>query len=292
MLDGLQHDGGQCGKKQRLEKARDQPDERHSHDGNEREQKPLLNSAFRRYVHWRHPCARALLDIGPDDVLEIEVVVGTEILDDRLVGPRDVPARRPWPRIRLRIVDRDLVAQCVEGRTRDALDQMQRIGMHHAGRPARKPESLVESNGIDDERIVLPVTDRVAEESGHVKFEIRMLAAVHVNRPIAAWPAAGQDHDALALGVLDDVDAIRRMKLSRPAVRHAARMRVVFAQCCEPIPNERLRPRLERRDFVEILGVDEKCALHFDGLLRQIADTGRPMTVAAGRRAEIYRAIG
>src|SRR5690606_27396349 len=64
-----------------------------------------------------------------DHVVLVTIVLVTEVLDDFLVRyPALRPGRRPRPGVRTRVVDRDLVAQCVEIGARNPLDQMQRLG--------------------------------------------------------------------------------------------------------------------------------------------------------------------
>ena len=74
-----------------------------------------------------------------------------------------------------------------------------------------------------------------------------MRAAVHVDRAEGVRAADVEDVDALQLGQLDELDAVRREELPRDARRLAPRVRLelVALTICE----ERLRPRLERSVF-------------------------------------------
>ena len=59
------------------------------------------------------------------------------------------------------IVDRRFVAQRVEILAREALDEMQPIGVRIADHV--DPAAFVESHDIDDEGVLLPVSDRVSK---------------------------------------------------------------------------------------------------------------------------------
>src|SRR5262244_3885696 len=72
----------------------------------------------------------------------VPIVVLAKILRKILFGmPIDVMSPAPDPRVRLRIIDRRFILQRVVVRTRDPLNQMERIGMRQA--EACHPELLV-----------------------------------------------------------------------------------------------------------------------------------------------------
>src|SRR5215813_2041177 len=97
-------------------------------------------------------------------MLSIPVIVLTKIFREVLIRmPIDVMSTAPDPRIRLGIIDGRFILQRVVIRTRDTFDQMKSIGMRHA--EPRHPEFFVEADGVDHQRIALPMTDRVSKES-------------------------------------------------------------------------------------------------------------------------------
>src|SRR5688500_11216255 len=115
---------------------------------------------------------------------------------------------------------------------------------------ADEPELLVEAYGVDDERVAFPVTDRIAEIAGDQIVFGRMLAPrFHRDpAPVPVFPI--DDEDALQLGLIDELHAVRHGEKPHPSRRLAARMRIV-----EPAPRaavvvQRPRPLLER-DLVE-----------------------------------------
>src|SRR5690606_24901026 len=149
-------------------------------------------------------------------VIDVAIVVVTEVLDDVLVGyPLLRPRRGPRARVRPRVVDRDLVSERVDVRARDALDQMQRLGVRIAF--TVQPEPLVEADRVDHERVAFPVSDRVTEVARIQQLARRMLSPVHVDLAPRARRAAGQDVDALDRRHLDDLEPERHRELTGPA---------------------------------------------------------------------------
>src|SRR5215475_14669883 len=97
-------------------------------------------------------------------MLGIPVVVLAKILREILIGmPINVMSPAPDLRVRLRIIDRRFILQRVVVRTRDPLDQMKSIGMRQP--EACHPELLVEADGVDHQRIAVPMADGVSQEA-------------------------------------------------------------------------------------------------------------------------------
>src|SRR4030095_83616 len=96
-------------------------------------------------------------------MLDIPVVVLTKIFREVLIRmPIDVMTTAPDPRIRLGIIDGCFILQRVVIRTGDALDQMESIGMRQP--EARHPELFIEADGVNHQRIALPMPDRMSKE--------------------------------------------------------------------------------------------------------------------------------
>src|SRR6185312_1456106 len=89
---------------------------------------------------------------------------------------------------------------------------------------ACEPEPLVEADRVDDERVAVPVPDRVPVPA---RLEIlRMLAPVQVDDAPAMRRADVQEQDFLRLRQIDDLDAIRCVPETRAAGGFAARVRI------------------------------------------------------------------
>src|SRR6185437_6871500 len=103
----------------------------------------------------------SVLALRADHARRIAVVFLAEIVEGLVArGPAQVPASRPGLRVRAGIIERGFVLELIEIRARDVLDEMRLGGV---GDPfAREPETLVEPNRVDHERVALPVTDRVS----------------------------------------------------------------------------------------------------------------------------------
>src|SRR5690606_8728530 len=72
----------------------------------------------------------------------------------------------------------------------------------------------------------------------------RMRASVHVDGAEGVRAADVENVEALLLGQLDELDAVRRQELARGPGRLAAGMRLELVNLASVV--ERLRPRLER----------------------------------------------
>src|ERR671914_390268 len=82
----------------------------------------------------------------------LRAIVLTEIY--RQIFPADpaqLPAARPWLRVRARVVDRDLITQRVVVGACEALDERQLIGVRQAA--VREPEIFVEARRPHDQRV-------------------------------------------------------------------------------------------------------------------------------------------
>src|SRR5687768_5173473 len=102
--------------------------------------------------------------IGTAVVLAVPVVVRAEELLGFERRPRYVEwLGCPGPGVGAGIVDRHFVPERVEVGAGDALDHVELIGMHHPERTARHPESFVETDRVDDQRVFLPPAHRMTE---------------------------------------------------------------------------------------------------------------------------------
>src|SRR5690606_15900947 len=97
-----------------------------------------------------------------DHVVINAVGLVADVLEDILVGrPTLIPRRGPRPGVGSWVVDRDLVPQGADVRPRDALDQVQPFRVRITF--PMHPEPLVEADRVDDERVAVPMTDRMPE---------------------------------------------------------------------------------------------------------------------------------
>ncbi len=95
----------------------------------------------------------------------------------------------------------------------DALDHVQLLAVDHAH--LVDPRAVVESQGVDHQRVSLPVADRVSQER---RRRVLHVGLVHVDVPDVVRDFV---HDRrLAVG-LNDLDRVRRIHDSRYAVRPA-----------------------------------------------------------------------
>src|SRR5690606_35293827 len=115
-----------------------------------------------------------------DHALGVEVVFVAEVVERLVLGdPRDQPAAAPRIRVRARVVDRDLVDERVDIAPRDAPNRTELRRVRHAF--AAQPELLVETDGVDDQRVAFVPADRVSEVP-RLRI-LRMRASVHVHHP-------------------------------------------------------------------------------------------------------------
>src|SRR5579864_9391992 len=75
----------------------------------------------------------------------------------------EFPEAGPWLRISLGIINGDIHAQLIVLRTRDALYDVQLVGVWKAG--AVDPGLVVEADRVDHQRISFPPADRVSHPS-------------------------------------------------------------------------------------------------------------------------------
>ena len=74
-----------------------------------------------------------------------------------------------------------------------------------------------------------PMTDGMPEKGGRKGLQVRVRPAVHVNFTPAPRPA-DQYQDALSVGILDEIDAVRCIEGAWPPITRASWMRVVKAE--------------------------------------------------------------
>src|SRR5262249_57249066 len=89
-------------------------------------------------------------------------------------------------------------------------------------------DPLFEANRVDEERSAPPAADGMPVKGGH--GFVWMRPAVNVDRPIGMRPADIENVDALQFGNVDELDAIRREKLTRTTGRLAAGVRLELIQ--------------------------------------------------------------
>src|SRR5688572_15763729 len=111
------------------------------------------------------------------------VVFDADVFENFAVGRPQfgVKTHVEWPGKRARIVDRHDSRQLRELGPRPPLDGVQLLGVRRAA--AIEPELVVEADGVDDERVAIPASDRVAEPCR--RGSLRMLPAVHEDLPEA-----------------------------------------------------------------------------------------------------------
>src|SRR6266446_2237162 len=94
-------------------------------------------------------------------VLQVPVVLLANVFFDLAAGnPADVPTNRERLCVSSGVIDGGFVMHIVVRRTREAFDQVHFRGMDIT--VAREPVSFIEADRIDDQRIPLPVADRMA----------------------------------------------------------------------------------------------------------------------------------
>src|SRR5687768_1699022 len=106
------------------------------------------------------PSSSLLYRSGTEERPVIAVVLADEFHNalHRRRGQPELPRLREWRDENIRIVDRDLVVEAAVNATQ-ALDGVQRVGVSVAGNLGL----LVVADGIDDERVAVPPSDRVPE---------------------------------------------------------------------------------------------------------------------------------
>src|ERR1700730_12948550 len=102
---------------------------------------------------------RASLRFVAEERLVVAVVLAHELVDlVVLLKERERPPDHPGAGKDVRIVDRRFVLERVEGGARETLDDVERLGVAIAVDLGL----VVESDGIDNQRVALPASDGVA----------------------------------------------------------------------------------------------------------------------------------
>src|SRR5579871_5922098 len=129
-------------------------------------------------------------------------------------------------RIRLgerdRIVERVCDLQVPQVRPAISFRQVQGFAVRLAR--AIQPAPVIETDGVDDERIALPVPDRVAVPSGRLNLQV-MWAAIQEKTPVTVRVALRKQHDQL--GSLNDL--IGAIRYSHGSIRQAVLLRIVLS---------------------------------------------------------------
>src|SRR4029079_7797069 len=114
----------------------------------------------------------------------------------------------PGPRERLRIGNRRFVAEDVRRRARVALGDLQLIAVEVAG--PIEPGAVVEAGRLDDERLALPVADRLA----HPRIDGRWTRILEVDVSHRARVLIREEDGARAL---QDLERLRHVVRARHA---------------------------------------------------------------------------
>src|SRR4051812_5899721 len=167
----------------------------------------VTHSAMKAAATWR-PNARDIEDLIPPGLILIVmarllVLVADEL--DHFVFRRQ-PLRDPHgPRlgIRLRIVHRDVDPQCSVIHPRETLGQLQLVGERAA--VDVEPPAVAEPARLDDQRVALPLADRIALPR-RVRVLARQRTAVREDLP---QPEVRLVNDQRDVGCLDDLPRLR-----------------------------------------------------------------------------------
>src|SRR4030095_4449041 len=125
--------------------------------------------------------------------------------------------------IGLWIIDGGLILQRVVIRTRDALDQMESVGVWEP-KPGH-PEFFIEADAVDHQRVAFPAADGVSQESRIEEVGRRMRTPVCVNDAPHMRPATGKDQDTFSLRDFINQQSIWGVELTWTAWRKTPRMR-------------------------------------------------------------------
>src|SRR5690242_15344629 len=113
---------------------------------------------------------------------------------------------------------------------------------------AIKPKLVVESDGVHDQRISLPLSAGVTEPGGIEIFG--GAAAVHENLPVGMHVPFDENYDQL--GSLDNLE--RKRSVTRDGRGQAIRFRVIFR---EPLSRDLDGPRLQGKLLAGLEGVGD-----------------------------------
>src|SRR5262245_60766542 len=140
------------------------------------------------------------------------IAILTDIFRKLFIGsPTQKKASGPRARVRAGIINRDLDLHVGGIRTRKTLDEVKLVRMRRA--LALHPESFIETNGVDDQRLAFPMPDRVAVKAG--KEILRVGSTVHVNDSECLWTILIEYVDGLRFGYIDKLDAAGCNELTR-----------------------------------------------------------------------------
>src|SRR5687768_229011 len=174
--------------------------------------------------------------------------------------------------------------------------------MHVAGmRQATpdKPEFLIEANGVDDERLALPVADGVTEITGiQLLFRRMFSAGLHGDpAPVPVLPI--DDEDPTELRLIDELHPIRNRKESHPTRRLTPRVRIVQPTSRSAVVVKSSGPVLEGHliecEIARQTAWSDRAAAgdvpeSFDAWhLAQVHSSVRPMRSRLGRRGRLSR---
>src|SRR3989442_899590 len=113
---------------------------------------------------------------------------------------------------------------------------MKLVGMRQ--RVPVHPRLFIETDRIDDQRIPLPVADRMAVVARYEIFSGRMGPPVEINGLKVVGPAVVENIDALLLRHFQDLETIRGRPLPRTRRRLTARIRLVLQEVTMAVIDE------------------------------------------------------
>src|SRR5262249_28000810 len=143
-------------------------------------------------------------------------------------SPRDVPCNSPRPGVRARIVDDGFVVKRLFADACEFFDNVEKVCVRMS--PEVEPGSFVETNTVDDERVSLPTTDRVAHPTLAIdRIVWRVRAAIHKNLAPDVRAAFIDDENAFLFRHLKDLRRERRSHRARAAGRKTEALGVVLA---------------------------------------------------------------
>src|SRR6187401_2871210 len=127
---------------------------------------------------------------------------------------------------------------------------MQLLGVRQPA--AVKPESLIEASSVHNQRVALPVTNRVSVVAGSEIF--RVGTGIEIDSAVRVRPTHIDDEDTFQFRDVYKLDPVRRQKLPWPCRRLATRVRLELIPAAIGI--ERSGPGL-KWDVAELRSIGE-----------------------------------
>src|SRR5262245_15716147 len=102
---------------------------------------------------------------------------------------------------------------------------MQRFRVRQAA--GSEPKPFIEADGVDDQRTLLPVTDRTSVIAWHLICGLADGPPIRINDPPVAVAPAQQHKNASQFSLLDELKSIGHEELARAARRQATGQRII-----------------------------------------------------------------